>query len=113
MWAAREGIEDDGDVDDHGGGDEGDERHDCPHRDAAAPEPAELDLDHVDEGQREEAAAQNGTDGGGDDPAAQQCFVDARRGAVVGADEADGLLEAQRDQAGEEKGGEGQDVEGD
>lgn len=110
--SASEGVEDDGGVDEHGGGDEGDERHYGAQGGAAAPQRPQLDLDHVDEGQHQEPAPEHGADGGGDDPGAQERPVDARRPAVR-AGEVDGLLEAEGHEAGEEEGSEGADMEGD
>jgi hypothetical protein len=111
-----EGVEDDSDVDEHGGGDERDERHDGGPGGGpagAAPEPAELHLHDVDEGHHQEPAPGDGSHGGQQDPDAQHGAVDPRRpadAARVGADE---LLEAERDQAGEEEAREGEHVEGD
>lgn len=112
---ASEGIKYDGGVDEHGGGDQGDEGCDGPSGSgAAAPEPPELDLDDVNESEHEEAASKDGADGGGKDAGAKQHPVDARSPGVAGlVDEADGLLEAESDEAGEEEGSEGENVEGD
>lgn len=100
---ASEGVKYDGGVDEHGGGDEGDEGRDGPSGSgAAAPEPPELDLDDVDEGEHEEAAPEDGANGGGEDAGSKQRPVDARSpGAARRVDQADGLLEAESDEAGE------------
>jgi hypothetical protein len=126
---ACEGVEDGADVDEHGGRDEGDERHDGGPGGGpagAAPESPELHLHHVDEGHHQEAASGDGPHGGREDPDAERRAVDPRGAAAgggggggcgaaavgrgVGADE---LLEAERDEAGEEEAGEGEHVEGD
>ncbi|RLM86300.1 hypothetical protein C2845_PM04G06450 [Panicum miliaceum] len=126
---AGEGVEDDADVDEHGGGDERDERYDGGPGGGpagAAAEAAELHLHHVDERHHEEAAPGDGAHGGRQDPDAERGAVDPRRpaedgggagaggaAAVLRREGADELLEAERDEAGEEEAGEGEHVEGD
>lgn len=76
---------------------------------------AELDLDHIDERQHEKDAAANGAQARDEHPGAEERAVDPGEnlGGVVGGDpgEADPLLEAQCDEAGEEEGAEGVHVE--
>jgi hypothetical protein len=112
---AGEGVKDNADVAEHGDGDERDERHDGSPGGGpagAAPKPTEPRLHDVDEGQHQEPGPEYGSHGGRQDPNAQRGAVDPRRPADdgggpgpadavrVGADE---LLEAQRDEAGEEE----------
>lgn len=112
MRSASEGVEDDAGVDEHCDRDECHDGDDCSRGGAAAIEAAELDLDHVDEGEGKEAAPEHGSDCRREDPAAEQSLVDPG-GAPMRAHYPDRLLEAEGDEAGEEEGGEGEDVEGD
>ncbi|PON56525.1 LOW QUALITY PROTEIN: hypothetical protein PanWU01x14_180930 [Parasponia andersonii] len=84
---------------------------------AATTEGPELDLDDVDQSQHEESAAADGADAGDEHPDPEDGPVDPAEepGRVVGGAPADPnpLLEPDGDQAGEEEGAEGVDVEGD
>lgn len=124
---AGEGVEDDADVDEHGGGHERDERHDGAPRGGAAgaaAEAAELDLHDVDERHHQEPAPAHGAHRRRQDPDAERHPVDHGRAADGGSAAAAApeavvrvgahdLLEAERDDAGEEEAGEGEDVEQD
>lgn len=83
-------------------------------------EGAELDLNDIDESQHEKGTATNRTDAGDEHAQTESGAVDVgeeldSEGVVErgGAGEANGLLEGEGDEAGEEEGAEGVDVEGD
>lgn len=88
---------------------------------ASAGKRSKLDLSDIDEREHEEGAAEDGSNGGDEHSDAEGGAVDVHDevfddGGVVeggGAGEADGLLEREGDETGEEEGAEGVDVEGD
>lgn len=93
---------------------------------APARQRPQLDLNHIDQSQHQEDAPADRTRRGNQVPDPEQVFVDPGQvegevaAEVEGPGEAgrsggdpDGLLEAQGDEAGEEEGAEGVDVEGD
>ncbi|KAF7831002.1 hypothetical protein G2W53_013335 [Senna tora] len=85
---------------------------------AATGQRAELDLNNIDQSHHEEATPTDGTDAGDEHAEAEGGFVNLGEELdgeveIGGAREADGLLESEGDEAGEEEGAEGVNVEGD
>lgn len=119
---ASESVQNERGVDEERNGDEDEKRNDggVGVR-ASAGKRSKLDLRDVDERKHEEGAAEDGSHSGDEHSDAEGAAVDVRDevfdgGGVVergGAGEANGLLERKCDKAGEEKGAEGVDVEGD
>lgn len=88
----------------------------------ATPETPQLDLNHINQRQHQETAPANRSQTGDNHPESERRLVDvvnhgidpSREVGERGGDvEPHGLFEAQGDEAGEEEGGEGVDVEGD
>lgn len=84
---------------------------------AATRESAKLDLSHIDQSHHEEATATNRANARYKHAKAEGSFIDMGEELDVvveggGGGEAEGLLEGQGDEAGEEEGAEGEDVEG-
>lgn len=113
---ANESVENSDNIDEKRDGDQDDERN---HRGqsvgVSTGQSADLDLDHVDQRQHEKDAAANGAQTRDEHPGAEERAVDPGEnlGWVIGGDpgEADPLLEAQCDEAGEEEGAERVHVE--
>lgn len=113
--SVSESVEDGADVHDEGGGDEPDEPRGGLGSGpvAGASQGAEPDLHDHHHGRHQEDAADDGAHGGGQHPEPEQAGVDVgvRVVGVLGVDEVDRELEALRDEAGEEEGGEGDHLE--
>ncbi|KAK9913649.1 hypothetical protein M0R45_037459 [Rubus argutus] len=113
---AKESVENSNNIDEKRDGDEDDERnHGRQSVVTSTGQSAELDLDHIDQRQHEKDAAANGAQTRDEHPGAEERAVDPGENlcGVVGGDpgEADPLLEAQCDEAGEEEAAEGVHVE--
>ncbi|QHO59029.1 uncharacterized protein DS421_3g95610 [Arachis hypogaea] len=123
---ASKSVQNNGNVNEEGDGDEYEEWHDGGVGvGAAAGECSKLDLDNVDECKHKEGASNNRAGAGDEHASAESGAVDAsgdelNGGGVVDGEvvvvvtgKADGLLEGEGDEAGEEEGAERVDVEGD
>ncbi|PON87620.1 hypothetical protein TorRG33x02_166130 [Trema orientale] len=116
--ATEKSVQNDADIDQKRGGDEDHKRdYGGVGVRAATTEGPELDLDDVDQSQHEESAAADGADAGDEHPDPEDGPVDPAEepDRVVGGAPADPdpLLEPDGDEAGEEEGAEGVDMESD